>query len=559
MKQSWSLILLTLALCACEQQAPKPALTTSQNQPPKQSHSTQSQATAPRKQASVKTDVSPETSVTPQGESTNKPRALAFHSPKKVVHRKYTVETRTTRGRSGTIRAKQTMILSERPFQDGGVTIQSRLEGADPEKAKDLPRSKLSLNIDKNGQIVSANDAKLMAMLQNLQLSRQEGKTIRQRLADGTYLEVTVEPGSSVRKKMIQGRLCQGSKIRTKLKGKTPSGESFRGQFKGLLWQVSDSKELLGFNGRQELRFRYRQPLVLSFSIVQDGFEGFVKTDQAQQKSTQRGQNLPPLDLSWDLAMRALLLLLMGLGGLVLFWSSRRLTRQQKVCVALALVMFCLPLVQSAEGNWLSDRFRDVTKDEIGWTVVGALVGGVAAFGAAVTAPVWAPIAVGAVTVGAIGTYWAMRTPPIRRGKVVAKRYEPAETNVILMPVITTVSNGKSTTTITNFVPMVVYDDADWVVTIEGVNERNDKQERREIYVDPNEYNRINNGEVFDMDQRGGSFNDENPSRKATAEEQALLNEAQSQGRDSVTIEADPGQDASSKGAAEAIRQISGN
>lgn len=80
--------------------------------------------------------------------------------------------------------------------------------------------------------------------------------------------------------------------------------------------------------------------------------------------------------------------------------------------------------------------------------------------------------------------------PRLDNGVVVSKRYEPATSTVMIMPLI--LSNGKTTTMI--MVPYVVYDDPDWVLTVTGDDDRGERI-TEDWYISELQYSRVSVGD----------------------------------------------------------------
>jgi hypothetical protein len=98
-------------------------------------------------------------------------------------------------------------------------------------------------------------------------------------------------------------------------------------------------------------------------------------------------------------------------------------------------------------------------------------------------------------------------TPKLDEGRVVGMRYEPANTQVMMMPVV--ISNGRTTTTM--IVPYYIYDDEDWVLTVTGTLE-NGKQRTEDWYISRSAYESLEIGDEVCTTDCGASRND--PHRK---------------------------------------------
>ena len=59
-------------------------------------------------------------------------------------------------------------------------------------------------------------------------------------------------------------------------------------------------------------------------------------------------------------------------------------------------------------------------------------------------------------------------------GTIVNKEIEPENTFFYLMPIPHTMSTGKIITTFFTYVPILMYDDKDYVITIESANKKGD-------------------------------------------------------------------------------------
>jgi hypothetical protein len=96
-----------------------------------------------------------------------------------------------------------------------------------------------------------------------------------------------------------------------------------------------------------------------------------------------------------------------------------------------------------------------------------------------------------ALLVGAFVVCVAGCRKDITEGEIVAKRHEPENSWVQMIPM--QVYNGRSYAT--TYIYVHHYDDEDWVVTFEA--EQNGKRHRREVYVPEDLYSRCVVGEWF--------------------------------------------------------------
>ena len=79
--------------------------------------------------------------------------------------------------------------------------------------------------------------------------------------------------------------------------------------------------------------------------------------------------------------------------------------------------------------------------------------------------------------------------PPLMDTRVLDKTYEPANSTLIMMPMVV----GKTTM----FIPIMLHDDEDFVLNVMGYTESGDRKCRR-IYVDRSRYESTNVGDQVD-------------------------------------------------------------
>jgi len=341
------------------------------------------------------------------------------------------------------------------------------------------------------------------------------------------------------------GLACRGASTLAQLRGKTRSGERFKGQLEAELWVAAQGSALVALRVKQTLHFADHGERAVAFSL-RPLAAGERKVGARQCQADERrvaalsGEFTPSdapasagpfasagfaRELAPTLALLGSGVLLLLFGTLLLRWIGPANT----LCLFLSLAIVATPLAAQAQDKTsFGDRFSDPTENEVAGTLLAGVAVGLGATFAFFSAPVWVPIAVGAAGVTAIGAYWFTRTPPIRKGTISDKRYEPART--YLTYVATVVPDGKGGTT-TIMVPKVVHDDADYVIQI------NQGQESSKIYVTGSQFQNLEVGQTFDMDTMGGNRFDDLDSRRATAAELARLEAAKARGEESVPLE----------------------
>lgn len=92
--------------------------------------------------------------------------------------------------------------------------------------------------------------------------------------------------------------------------------------------------------------------------------------------------------------------------------------------------------------------------------------------------------------------------PPLTEGEITAKVYEPAQTRLIMHPMVTT--DGKNTRVY--YVPMSVYDDADWIIYIKNYD--GETERTNYFYVSQDVYNGCQVGDWFVFDKSMGRMDD---------------------------------------------------
>lgn len=366
----------------------------------------------------------------------------------------------------------------------------------------------------------------------------QAGPNQTLRLPDGGWIEAK-RTAEALEPETHAGKATRGTQTTAKLRGVTRSGERFQGQLKAELWLGAEAGELVALRVKESLEFSDQGTRSIAFSLrpltqgteapgteirepkvgaLPRAPEGAREVASAAPLGTRPAEAAP-----W-------LLFVSGLLGLILFsLLVRWLGLSGALCVFLALSIVALPLLARAQekASW-TQRFSDPTENEVGVTLVAGLLVGVGAAFAAVSAPVWVPIAVGAAGVTAIGAYWFTRTPPIRKGEIVDKRFEPDRTYLTYVPMTVFDSEGKATTVM---IPKVVHDDADYVLKIQS------GAESSKVYVTAEQFAALEVGQTFDMDTMGGNRFDDHDERRATAAEQARLEAAKARGEESVSLE----------------------
>lgn len=381
------------------------------------------------------------------------------------------------------------------------------------------------LEQDGHGSLTASNEGQTLPSL--AAILEQSGER-RVSLPDGGWLEVKpqVEP--------LASEAGPARRVQAKVRGRLASGERFTGKVLADLHFDPRDRALVSLRAREDLNFEHRgrERFELSLAPPAAGAPALPKASQEKRVGW-----APPAHPAFGAGefMTAAAFGFAALLSLLLVTLAKALGGGRLLCLVLAAALVLLPLGRQAEAKSWWQRL-DPTQNEIALTIVGVLVTGVGAAVAAVTAPAWVPVAVGAAGVTAIGAYWATRKQPIRQGEVVERRYEPARTYLtyIAVPHTTVVSNGKTTTTSTTIVmtPMWVHDDEDFVVKIAG-----GEDQTRTLYLDAEQYAQTQLGQHYDMDAQGGSADDENEKRKATNEEQARLDAAKDEGREEIVLD----------------------
>lgn len=80
----------------------------------------------------------------------------------------------------------------------------------------------------------------------------------------------------------------------------------------------------------------------------------------------------------------------------------------------------------------------------------------------------------------------------LEEGTIIEKKYEPARTYVMLMPMI--IFTGKSTTTI--MIPYVIYDNEDFIIKVKGYDNEG-KYREENFYISKIEYDKLNVGQYI--------------------------------------------------------------
>ncbi len=106
---------------------------------------------------------------------------------------------------------------------------------------------------------------------------------------------------------------------------------------------------------------------------------------------------------------------------------------------------------------------------------------------------------------------------PVREGRIVNKYHQSSRRWVQLIPVFTRV--GKAT--VVNFIPIWHHDDEDWILEIEGLNDRG-KLKRQYVYVSRQVWNSVEIGQYYTVSS-DAELEDQNDTHHATDEEQAEL------------------------------------
>jgi hypothetical protein len=84
----------------------------------------------------------------------------------------------------------------------------------------------------------------------------------------------------------------------------------------------------------------------------------------------------------------------------------------------------------------------------------------------------------------------------LKEGTVVGKFIEPAHTYTYLMPIPHTLTTGKTTTTYFTYIPMIMYDDEDYTLSVKGFTD--DGEQKTEIfYVSKSYYDCVSSGTHF--------------------------------------------------------------
>ena len=341
------------------------------------------------------------------------------------------------------------------------------------------------------------------------------------------------------------GVSCRGATTLAELRGKTRSGERFEGQLKAELWVAAQGSALVGLRVKQTLHFADQGERAITFSLrplaAGQRKVGARQIPEAERRLAALSGEFAPssapagsgfVGLPGLASELAPTLALLGSGVLPLLFGVlllRWLGPANTLCLFLSLAIVTTPLaVQAQDKTSFGDRFSDPTENEVAGTLLAGVAVGLGATFAFFSAPVWVPIAVGAAGVTAIGAYWFTRTPPIRKGTISDKRFEPARTYLTYVATVVPDGNGGTTTIM---VPKVVHDDADYVIQI------NQGQESSKVYVTGAQFQSLAVGQTFDMDTMGGNRFDDLDSRRATAAEVARLKAAEARGEESVPLE----------------------
>jgi hypothetical protein len=89
---------------------------------------------------------------------------------------------------------------------------------------------------------------------------------------------------------------------------------------------------------------------------------------------------------------------------------------------------------------------------------------------------------------------------PLKEGKVISKRVEPARDYVYMMPIPHTIRSGKTSTTYYTYIPVWMHDDEDYVITLDGFTENEHKEVQRDFYISKARYDMVSIGQGFCID-----------------------------------------------------------
>ena len=387
-------------------------------------------------------------------------------------------------------------------------------------------REPWDLHQDGHGSLTASNEGETLPAL--AAILEQSGER-RVHLPAGGWLEVKQQS------EPLPSEAGPARRVQAKVRGRLASGERFTGKVLADLHFDPRDRALVSLRAREDLTFEHRgrERFELSLAPPASAAPALPKASQEKRVGWAPGL-LQPGEAAAAAAFGFAALL-----SLLLVTLAKALGGGRLLCLVLAAALVLLPLGRQAEAKSWWQRL-DPTGDEIALTIVGVLVTGTAAAVAAVTAPAWVPVAIGAAGVTAIGAYWATRKQPIRQGEIVERRHELARTYLtyVAVPHTTVINNGKTTTTSTTIVmtPMWIYDDEDFVVKIAGGDDQT-----RTLYLDAEQYSQTELGQRYDMDAQGGSDGDENEKRKATSEEQARLDAAKDAGEEEIVLDQQEG------------------
>lgn len=108
----------------------------------------------------------------------------------------------------------------------------------------------------------------------------------------------------------------------------------------------------------------------------------------------------------------------------------------------------------------------------------------------------------------------------INEGEIYEKIYEPEKKEIVLIPIINVVGYAIIMTP----VPMLVYDDTDFIIKIRKYNEEKNDYDSGACYLDSLTFNKVKVGDWFFFDKQNTKIEDKLIKRKATVAEVRSLN-----------------------------------
>ncbi len=84
----------------------------------------------------------------------------------------------------------------------------------------------------------------------------------------------------------------------------------------------------------------------------------------------------------------------------------------------------------------------------------------------------------------------------LKEGTVVNMHVEPERSYMYMMPIPHTISTGKTTSTYYTYIPIMMYDDRDFVITLHGTTKDGEVKDET-FYLSEATYNRLKLGQQF--------------------------------------------------------------